>query len=353
MITRKTAYWIIQVFGWSGVILINIITASFSKRLTSDVYFSGFLLCVCGILVTHGFREISKQLQWTSKSVLSLIPRIIFGSLGMSLIYTLLYGSLNDLFIPNAKQVLVFGDMAFVNYVLNFFLLFLIWSLLYFAIHSFENYKAKEIDNLKLQAAMSEIELSSIKAQMNPHFMFNALNSIRALIDEDPHKAKEAINSLSLIMRNILMSAKRQLVPFKEELTMVKKYLALEKIRFEERLLVNIDVEKSIMDYPFPPLMLQTIVENGVKHGISKLKDGGMISILARQEDGKLYVDVFNSGELQAKDQSSTGIGVSNTQKRLKSLYDGQGSFELSKSGEYVKASIIIPYRKKYESTHY
>lgn len=349
MLSRKRAYWIIQILGWSGVIIVNIITASFSKTLSREVYFSGFFLMICGILVTHVFREISKQLKWNNMGIFQLVPRVFLGALVMSLVYTLLYGSLSDLFIPRAKKVLVFTDMTFVNTVLNFSLLFFFWSILYYAFHIFENYKRQEINNLQLQASMTEIELSSIKAQMNPHFMFNAMNSIRALIDENPDKAKEAVTGLSSILRSILMASKKQLVPFKEEVALIKRYLGLEKIRFEERLLVNFEIDKDTLDYPVPPLMVQTIVENGIKHGISKRKEGGLITVKAFLDGEKLCIEIINTGQI-SDEKSSTGIGIANTTKRLKTLYEGKGQFNLQASGEYVKASIIIPYRKKYES---
>jgi len=349
VLTRTRIYWITQTIGWIVIIVLNIFNASFNNKLTPDVYLSGFFLCVCGIVVTHVYREIVQQLKWNELGILAIIPRIFLGTLGMSLVYTLLYGSLNDLFIPNAKQVLVFSDLSFFTYVLNFCLLFLVWSMLYFAIHIFENYKRQEINNLKLKASMTEIELSSIKAQMNPHFMFNAMNSIRALVDENPAKAKEAITGLSSILRTILMSAKRQLVPFSEELSLVEKYLSLEKIRFEERLLVTIEASSETLDFPFPPLMLQTIVENGIKHGISHLVHGGLIVIKANVVAEQLLVEVTNTGELKAKGES-TGIGIANTEKRLKSLYGPEAKFALQSSGDYVKASILIPYRKQYES---
>lgn len=176
------------------------------------------------------------------------------------------------------------------------------------------------------------------------------MNSIRALIDEDPSKAKEAITGLSGILRTILMSAKRQMVPFSEELSLVEKYLSLEKIRFEERLLVTIEISPDTLDYPFPPLMLQTIVENGIKHGISHLVKGGLISIKAKLDGEHLLVDVTNSGQIKTTISGGTGIGIANTEKRLNTLYGGAAKFSLQSSGDYVKASILIPYRKQYES---
>lgn len=352
MRSRTTVYWILQLSGWGGLILLNILNASFNNRLSFDAYLSGLFLCISGIIVSHVYREISRQLRWTELGILALLPRVLLGAVASGFVYTLLYGSLNDLLIPSANRMLVFGDQKFFAYALNFSFLFLCWNILYFAVHIFENYKKQEINTLRLQAALVEIELSSIKAQMNPHFMFNALNSIRALIDEDPLRAKEALTALSGTLRSILVSSRKQLIPFREELGLVEKYLALEKIRFEERLLIEIEVDEAALDYPFPPLMLQTVVENGLKHGIARLKTGGLIRVKAHISGEGLLVEVINSGVLGGRSQD-TGIGIPNTEKRLKTLFGQGGEFKLSQSGDYVIARIIIPYRKHYESTNH
>ena len=121
---------------------------------------------------------------------------------------------------------------------------------------------------------MIEIELNNLKSQLNPHFIFNALNSIRALVDENPSKSKQAINQLSNILRNSLASDKKGLTKFEDELKIVKDYLGLESIRFEERLKTEFDIHPDSQKFLVPPLMIQTLVENGIKHGISKLTAG-------------------------------------------------------------------------------
>src|SRR5690606_38237133 len=125
------------------------------------------------------------------------------------------------------------------------------------------------------QAVKNEIELNRLISQLNPHFVFNSMNSIRALIDEDPKLAKQAVTELSNVLRNFLLMGKKTMVAFSEELKMVKDYLSLEKIRFEEKLQIIIKVDDDCMNFLVPPLMIQTLVENGIKHGTSKLPEGG------------------------------------------------------------------------------
>src|SRR5690606_29434924 len=167
----------------------------------------------------------------------------------------------------------------------------------YFLYYFLDNYNS----SLRFQAATNEIKLNQLRNQLNPHFIFNALNSVRALVDEDPQKAKLAITQLSNILRYSLVMDKHQVIDFADEITTVSDYLNLESIRFEERLRVNYAIEEDAYDYKIPPMMLQTIVENAIKHGISNLIRGGIIEIncsIGLTND--LYIRVKNSGQLKS-----------------------------------------------------
>lgn len=259
----------------------------------------------------------------------------------MGAIFMIIFGGLTDLIFQGADKNLRAGNLNFFLHIFDFSALFMFWGIIYFAVHFFENFKAGEIKNLELKAANTEIELNSLKSQMNPHFMFNSLNSIRALVDEDPGKAKQAITMLSGMFRGTLSIGRRQLVPFKEELEIVKKYLDMEKIRFEERLHVEYDLDNRTFEKMFPPFMLQTIVENGVKHGISALKDGGLLRIESRIEGEYLVIRVINTGEF--KESRDKGIGLSNTLTRLNLIYSGKASLKISAENNSVNAVLSIP----------
>ena len=131
---------------------------------------------------------------------------------------------------------------------------------------------------MKLEALVKELELKTIKSHINPHFIFNALNSIRALIDENPSRASNAITELSNILRSSMQAEKLETVPFEKELNIVKDYLALEHIRFEDRLKIEYEIDEDTLDQPVP-MMLQTLVENAIKHGIGKQINGGVVKI--------------------------------------------------------------------------
>jgi two-component system, LytTR family, sensor kinase len=220
-----------------------------------------------------------------------------------------------------------------------------LWSVLYFTFHYFDQYNKA----LKYEASMVQIELNNLKSQLNPHFIFNALNSIRALVDENPAKSKQAITQLSTILRSSLASEKKGLTKFDEELKIVKDYLGLESIRFEERLKTDFDIHPESHDFFVPPLMIQTLVENGIKHGISKLTQGGIIQLRTTVVKGRLKVQIRNSGQLlNGVKRNKKGIGLKNTQQRLKLLYGDEAAFRIvNENDNFVLTEIVIPQNRK------
>jgi len=342
MNNRKVIYWASQITGWGLFVLGNIITASLMEEDISGAYVISTFIFVSGIFTTHIFRFVVHKWNWRTYSLPSLIPRVIISVISMSLVFTALNTLMVNLWVGERPLMEDFQLYEFLQYTLNFSALFLLWSIIYFAAITFRNWKKEEIQNLELRAAKTEIELNSFKAQMNPHFMFNSLNSIRALVGENPEKAKHAITMLSGILRNNLMLGKRQTVPLHDELDLVNKYLSLEKIRFEERLMIEMNINPDTFSLEVPAFMLQTIVENGIKHGISKLKKGGRLAIDTSIQDSFLTIVVINSGDIQL-DNRKEGIGISNTIKRLEILYNGEASFSMEAGEHIVKATLRIP----------
>jgi LytS/YehU family sensor histidine kinase len=175
--------------------------------------------------------------------------------------------------------------------------------------------------------------------------MFNALNSIRALIDEDPQSAQVAVTKLSNILRYSLKIERNETVPLDEEMQTVADYLALEAIRLEERIKYKINVDPKSEKFEIPPMMVQTLVENGIKHGIAKRTKGGEISITTKVENSTLLINIKNSGQLEEDLlKQSDGFGISNTKQRLNLIYGNMAKFEIKNNpDDSVSADIIIP----------
>lgn len=221
------------------------------------------------------------------------------------------------------------------------FILIALWLLLYMVWHYLLRNRKAEVDKLQLEKTVKELEIKTIKSHINPHFIFNSLNSIRALVEENPKRARTAITELSNILRSSLQVEKLETVPLQKELAIVKDYLALEQMRFEERLRVNFDVPEDLLNQPIPPMMLQTLVENAIKHGISKRINGGVVNIIARKMNGQFELLVQNTGSMEGENE---GFGIKSTRNRLSYLHNGHSVFKVSNIDEnLVQAQIIMP----------
>lgn len=339
---KNKIYWICQFTGWGlyslFYFLININYQGYDSRKIFVYFYIGFL----GISFTHLYRIIIKKRKWIELTLKKLIPRVLaFNILSSILIVFSIFAVILLTKLYTFDQ-LGFG-LVLVN-VANLSVVILLWSFIYFAIHYFENYKHSEIERLIWEAAVKDFEIKTLKSQLNPHFMFNALNSIRALIEENPEKAKNAITRLSNIFRYSLRIERIETVTLEEELKTVEDYLQLEQIRFEERLKFNFDISPQSNLIEIPPMMIQTLVENGIKHGISKIPEGGEINISAKVNNSALTICIYNTGNLDNDLLlNSKGFGLSNTKQRLNILYGENATFNLFNENNFVKAEIIIP----------
>lgn len=347
---RNLFYWLSQLSGWGVFVLGNILSASMQGEVSNSIYIHSLFIFLIGIVTTHFFRIVVKRRNWNHLKITALLPYIIISSVFMSLFFVVLNSISANLFLSGDKHLLFKGlfSVPFFLNVLNFSALFLLWSIIYFAVHIFKNWKREEITNLELKAYQTEIELDSFRAQMNPHFMFNSLNSIRALISENPESAKKAITALSGVLRSNLTLGRNETVELSEELDLVEKYLAIEKIRYEDRLMTSIRVDDEVLDFQIPPFILQTIVENGIKHGISKRIKGGKLDISARA-DGKdfLRITVANSGNYNPGNSEQAGVGLFNSRKRLQLIFGEDASLKIEPADDEVRVELVIPHKYK------
>lgn len=308
--------------------------------------FSGRLLIFVGLglLFTHLMRLVIHQ----TNIMLKPLQQQLMGFILITLIFAFIVGifetGLRNLFdIQNKQEVLLGTTKLVMSNAFYCFLFFFIWNCIYFIYHFVEKNRKQQLDTLKLEAMVKELELKTIKAHINPHFIFNALNSIRALVDENPERARTAVTELSNILRSSMQAEKVETVPFEKELGIVKDYLALEYIRFEDRLKIEYDIEEETLDLPVPPMMLQTLVENAIKHGISRQVEGGVIRVSSNFQDDFHELKVQNTGYL-ASSPNLDGFGLVSTQNRLQMMFGGKANFQINEiSGNTVEARIRMP----------
>ena len=346
---KKRLYWTLQVICWSVYALVNIIFQSsdpqgngieFVRKAQLEVLIQTPIL----FLVSHfGIRKIILVRGWVKKDIGRIILPLLIISILLSIAATAIIYLFYSLFQPIvlSSEFLVGSALMAVTV----FILYMFWTTIYILYHYLESNNK----SLKYEAAANEMQLNQLKSQLNPHFIFNALNSMRALVDENPAKAKIAITQLSNILRNSLIMDKMRVVDFNDELNTVKDYLALESIRFEERLQVTYDIAPSSEKFQIPPMMMQTLVENAIKHGVSNLMQGGLVELKTSVEDSVLKIQIRNSGQLVngvAKKPKQGGYGIANTKQRLKLIYGDQSSFKIfNENGKFVITEVKIPQR--------
>jgi two-component system, LytTR family, sensor kinase len=337
---KEKLYWSLQLGGWTFYAVVQIVASVLSSA-TSEVstqrilfLFYEALFCLS---VTHVFRIFIQRAKWLNLSLPRLIPKVVISVFALGAVMYVLRIPVS---IPLGlyKKEIVLDLFVFLGQSVFYAIIFFLWATLYFIYNYFERYNK----SLKHEAYVNEIELNNLKSQLNPHFIFNALNSIRALVDENPQKSKQAINQLSNILRSSLTIEKQGLTKFEDEMIMVKDYLGLESIRFEERLVAEFDIAPGSNGFLVPPLMIQTLVENGVKHGISKLKKGGLIQVNTKIVDNTLKICIRNSGHYV--NGKHTGLGLTNTIQRLKLLYGDTAYFKITNERDsFVLTEISIP----------
>lgn len=353
MSDEKAMYWLTQIVGWFLFILLILFQNVLAGSVDTGIWKFLVLNFAIGLGLSHLMRFIivrygMLKMKVAPVLILGAVLSVLTAIVATVLIYTF------QAYIFHYEQDIPLSSGVFIELALPFTVVFLIWNILYFAANYLKNYEREEIKNLRLSASVTEVELMNLRTQLNPHFMFNALNSIRALIDENPGQAKKAVTQMSNILRNSLTSGRHQLIPLEAEIKVVNDYLELEKIRFEERLHYAFKIPAELLKFQIPPLLLQTIVENAVKHGIGTQQNGGRIEISARLVSPAVFeLSVFNTGKFSPNkidSNQNTGIGLINSRRRLKLLYGNKAHIELKNIAEGVACNVTLPVNPKIET---
>ena len=218
-----------------------------------------------------------------------------------------------------------------------------IWLLAYHAYHFYIREIRTAKENAQLSIIAKQAQLDNLSAQLNPHFLFNSLNSIKSLVIENPKAARRAIDLLSDLLRSSLYEKEEDLIPIKNELLLVKDYIELEKLRFEERLQLELDIDEGIENYKVPALSIQLLVENAIKHGIDHKVKGGSIVVSVERVADYVQITVQNPGKF-IKNKKNKGLGLGNLKERLNIQYKGNADFKIEENDfEKVIATITIP----------
>jgi len=229
------------------------------------------------------------------------------------------------------------------------FLIYLVSILRYYVQIAMEASRDAEARLMRMSILAREAELKALKAQVNPHFLFNSLNSISALTSSDPARAREMCILLGDFLRRTLGLGEKSAIPLEEEMSLIHAFLAVEKTRYGARLHMEESIAKDALAVDVPPLLLQPLVENAISHGIANLVDGGWIRLDVGCENGSVSIVVENLFDPEAPARRRGGVGLANVRQRLKTRYGNRATFEARGEGDRFRVAITLPAGKPSE----
>lgn len=337
-------YWLCQLAGWGGMALIGVLSSSQSNADEALRFALAKTFCMAtGFGISHLWRWHLKRRAWLAASALPFggllagLLLLAFAQTGCLLLADFLFRGGALVRDPGTSA------MDYTLLVVLWFLAFGAWTLCYAVALTRRRARDAELARLELEVSAKDAELRALQFQVNPHFFFNSLNSIRSLVHEDAQAASKALGQLAGMMRQRLKAGEAGTITLAEELAAVSAYLGIEKLRFDERLVVAMDVDPALAETPLPPMVVQTLVENAVKHGVERMVAPCQVRISARLDgDGLVRVEVCNQGRLAAT-SNSTRLGLANAVRRLALQCGPQAGCEVAEEEGWVRATVTLP----------
>jgi len=342
---NKKLFWLFQLIGWGFIGVINATGKWLLSKDLSKTYIvlEAFGFIVSGIIASLYIRKYLKRHldfnQFQKKELIIVLKSLFIGG---AILFFLLYFFSTFFYFIVYKELVEITTIEMISTAINATLYILFWLLFYMSIKITRQFRKNKIERLQLESSLKESQLNTLIGQINPHFMFNSLNNIRALMLEDIAKSREMITCLSDMLRYSLTKTNATKISISEELEMVENYIALSKIQLENRLQFKKEIDPSLLAFEIPPMIIQMLIENAVKHGISNLSDGGLVILKILKKEQNLILRVCNSGKLKI-DSNSTKVGIANIKKRLSLLFGKKASFSLVEKENMVTAEIKIP----------
>jgi two-component system LytT family sensor kinase len=342
------SFWLVQFLSWGGLVFIAYAFTPDADGYKGTYTFKYGLLSTffIGIFSTSLLRYYLKRIINFDSFESGQIIKIIAGiSVAAFMYFGLSYGAgyyMGKFGEEHVKVPEMYKDLGIGLLLINSFITIFGWTIFYLSVKIAAKLNANRVERAELNATLRQAQLNTLKGQINPHFMFNSLNNIRGLMLEDVEKSRDMLTKLSEMLRYSLTKNNVNAINLEEELEMVENYIALSKIQFEDRLQFLKEVQDETLEIKIPPMIIQLLVENATKHGISKLKAGGTIKLITFIEGQNLIISVINTGSLQIA-EGSTQLGLQNIKQRLRLLYGNQANFNIEEINDEVIATINIP----------
>jgi len=361
---QKKLFWTLQIGGWFawGVFWKFGTNWALSDKISPNYFLYVMIITVVAIVLTLGLRYLYRFL-WErplwQQALGFLLGSAAVGKAWMEIRGFIYYGYFEQA-KDNQAWMEKMGEAAemlekvyFVETFTSGWIPMLAWSVLYFAIKYSQIFQEVQKSALKSAAMAHEAQLKMLRYQLNPHFLFNTLNAISTLIlEKETADANRMVTRLSSFLRHSLDNDPMQKVTLEQELAALKLYLDIEKVRFEERLRLEVDVDDEAAQALIPSLLLQPLVENAIKYGIARSERGGRLKVAAKVFAGDLLIELSDDGPgvelVDGRIPDANGVGLRNTQERLAELYGNSHSFRLSETDPHgLTINIRIPFESK------
>jgi signal transduction histidine kinase len=346
-LAKRWSFWAIQLVAWSAYGLLTYLSdlPSLAEAQMFSMLGVKLVRAALGMGLSLLLYVLYRDVMMRRASIAAIGGVAVVASLGASVVWHIVYDIVSAPAGSGFPPPLDWGKFRMSHPEYAFVML--AWSAAYLGIEFWRYSRVQERRALEARALAREAQLESLSYQLNPHFLFNSLNSIRALVQEDQGKARAMVTQLSEFLRHTLVSAPTEEVPLSDEVEVLGRYLDIERTRFDDRLSVTIDVDPDVAQVPVPSLILHPLVENAIKHGMRTSPAPLQVRIEARREDGDLRIEVANTGTLEgmengSEDPDNTGIGLRNVSERLAQLYPGRHSMQVVQDGDWVRAIIQL-----------
>jgi sensor histidine kinase YesM len=352
---RNKIFWLYHLSALLTVLAINMISAYIYGRVNTKDIAENLVWIAPYTMSVLGFRWFYTNRNWRSLAMGKLIPVVIvYGTIAGLLMTIVIAGIITPIFwneIVNSSSAShtplvpsVYFFRVIVGGTLQSQLFICAWAFIYISVTGNRHTKETEMSNLRLKNSLKEAQLSSLSNQLNPHFLFNSLNNIRFMIHENAQHADAMIIALSEILRYSLESSKHEKVKLGEEISIIQRYIAIVKIQMEQRLNFSIDIPENLTACLLPPMVLQMLVENAVKHGLDQMQQGGRLQLKGTEKNQLLLFTVSNDIPITHKKiQNGLGIGITNIRQRLHLLYGEKASMEVKQETQQFTVTISIP----------
>jgi len=343
------SFWRLQLFGWSlYAVYDHILYFSYRHSYTWHLFLWNTLLAVSGFLISTGMRLIYRRIRYQSIPMLWLILIILLVTVAGTNVWWVVDKGLDLIMKQESDTVVPTTWRYYMIYAYLWGSILFTWSVLYFGLKFWNEWSLQKETTERAKVLANRAHLQMIRYQINPHFLFNTLNSIRALIEENEKNAKEMITELSEFLRYSLVSSQYTDVPLSEEIEAIRHYFAIEKKRYEDKLVVEIEVEPLAEDYPVLSFLIHPLVENAIRYGMRSSPMPLRISVKASVVNDRLTVEVCNTGKWlepipdKNHDQQNGKI-LENVRQRLENAFPNNHRFtiEESKDGMCVRMEII------------